>query len=142
MSAVNPSPRITIVGPREPADLDVSTGERVPRLLAVGGILAALGMAACCVAPFVLFTIGVSGAWIGNLTSLRPYQPIFIGLGAVSVGYGFYLVYRQPKVLCEDGSYCASPRSGRIAKIGLWLATALIIAAFSFPYAVRYFLDT
>jgi mercuric ion transport protein len=142
MSAVGRSPGAAIGGSTKTGASAESWGERAPRLLAVGGILAALGTAACCVAPFVLFTVGVSGAWIGNLTSLRPYQPIFIGVGAASIGYGFYLVYRQPKVRCEDDSYCASPRSGRIAKIGLWLATALVIAAFSFPYAIRYFLDT
>jgi mercuric ion transport protein len=120
----------------------MSTGHRAPKLLATGGILAALGVAACCVVPFALFMLGVSGAWIGNLTSLRPYQPIFIALGASSIGYGFYLVYRKPKVVCEDGSYCASPRSDRVAKIGLWLASAFVIAALGFPYAVRYFLDT
>lgn len=118
------------------------TGERAPKLFAASGILAALGMAACCVAPFALFMLGVSGAWIGNLTSLRPYQPIFIALGAASIGYGFYLVYRQTQVVCEDGSYCTNPRSDRVAKIGLWLATALVIVALGFPYAVRYFLDT
>ena len=46
-------------------------------LLSVGGILAALGAASCCVIPFALFLAGVSGAWIGNLTALEPYQPIF-----------------------------------------------------------------
>jgi mercuric ion transport protein len=142
MSAVDRSPRATILGLSKPSDLVMSTGERTPKLLAVGGILAALGMAACCVAPFALFSLGVSGAWIGNLTSLRPYQPIFIGLGVASIGYGFYLVYRQPKVVCEDVSWCASPRSGRVAKVGLWLATALVIGALGVPYAVRYFLDT
>jgi mercuric ion transport protein len=63
-------------------------------------------------------------------------------LGVASIGYGFYLVYRQPKVVCEDGSWCASPRSGRVAKVGLWLAMAFVIGALGFPYAVRYFLDT
>jgi mercuric ion transport protein len=44
--------------------------------LAAGGILAALGASSCCVLPFALFTLGVSGAWISNLTALAPYQPI------------------------------------------------------------------
>ncbi len=116
--------------------------ERAPKLLATGGILAALGMAACCVVPFALFMLGVSGAWIGNLTAMRPYQPIFIALGAASIGYGFYLVYRRPKAVCEDGSYCASPRSTRMTKVALWVATVMVVIALGFPYAVRYFLDT
>lgn len=142
MSVLEESPRVASGTPNRKIVSSGWAGERAPKLLAAGGILAALGMAACCVAPLALFTLGVSGAWIGNLTSLRPYQPIFITLAAASIGYGFYLVRRQRKIVCEDGSYCASPKSGRVARIGLWLATALAIAAFSFPYAVRYFLDT
>jgi mercuric ion transport protein len=142
MNAVDRSPQAVLEGRSEAIERPRSTGEHVPRLLAAGGLLAGLGMAACCVVPFVLFVLGVSGAWIGDLTALKPYQPIFMALAIASIGYGFYLVYRRPKVVCDDGSYCASPRSGRIAKIGLWLATVLAIAAFSFPYAVIYFIDT
>jgi mercuric ion transport protein len=79
------------------------------RVIAVGGILAALGAASCCVVPFALFTLGVSGAWIGNLTPLEPYQPVFAAIAAACLGYGFYLVYRKPKTACVEGSYCASP---------------------------------
>jgi mercuric ion transport protein len=41
-------------------------------LLAVGGILAALAASSCCIAPLVLFALGVSGAWIANLSQLAP----------------------------------------------------------------------
>lgn len=112
-------------------------------LLPFGGILAALAAASCCVVPFVLFVAGVSGAWIGNLTALKPYQPIFVGVALACLGGGFYAVYRKPAVVdCVEGSYCARPASDRIAKIGLWLATALVLVALGFPYAVRFFLDT
>ena len=113
---------------------------RGPRLLAAGGILAALGAASCCVAPFALFTLGVSGAWIGNLTALEPYQPVFAAIAAACLGYGFYLVYRKPKVACAEGSYCARPSSNRLAKIGLWTATVLVIVAVGFPRLATLFL--
>lgn len=106
----------------------------------VAGILTALGAASCCVVPFALFTLGVSGAWISNLTMLEPYQPCFIALTVGCLGYGFYHVYRKPKVACADGSYCANPKSGRIAKIGLWTATALVIVAIAFPKLAVLFL--
>ena len=142
MSAVHKPHELVADRRGKSAEEATSRGERAPKILAAGGVLAALGMAACCVVPFALFTLGVSGAWIGNLTALKPYQPIFVALGAASIGYGFYLVYRAPKTVCEDGSYCASPRSSRFAKIGLWIATVLTLGALSFPYAVRYLLDT
>ena len=108
-------------------------------LSSVGGILAALGAASCCVIPFALFLVGVSGAWIGNLTALEPYQPIFAAVSLGFIGYGTWRIYRKPKVDCADG-YCATPRSDRIAKIGLWTAAILVVVAVGFPYAVRYFL--
>src|SRR6266436_1081293 len=86
-------------------------------LVSVGGILAALGAASCCVIPFALFAVGVSGAWIGNLTALAPYQPFFAAIAFGFLGYGFYLVYRKPRVACADDAYYARPSSGRTAKI-------------------------
>jgi mercuric ion transport protein len=109
------------------------------RLMAAGGILAALGAMSCCVIPFALFLIGVSGAWIGNLTALEPYQPIFAAASFVFIGYGAWRVYRKPKLACADG-YCAAPQSDRIAKIGLWTAGALVVLAVTFPYAAARFL--
>ncbi|HUZ73781.1 MAG TPA: mercuric transporter MerT family protein [Stellaceae bacterium] len=111
------------------------------RLLSLGGILAALGTAACCVVPFALFTLGISGAWIGNLTALEPYQPIFAATAFGCLGYGFYLVYRKPKVSCAEDSYCAKPSSARIAKIGLWTATVLVIVGLGFPKLAPLFLN-
>jgi mercuric ion transport protein len=116
--------------------------EKLKSALAAGGIIAALGAASCCVVPFALFTLGVSGAWIGNLTALEPYQPIFAVLAAGMIGFGFYLVYRKPKAdaACADGSYCARPSSARVAKIGLWVAVLLVIVAIGFPRIAHFFL--
>jgi mercuric ion transport protein len=111
-------------------------------LYAVGGILAALAAAACCVVPFVLFVAGVSGAWIGNLTALKPYQPMFVGVALACLGGGFYAVYRKPTLVhCAEDSYCARPVSDRIARVGLWVATVLVLVALGFPYAARFLLD-
>ncbi|EFB9870222.1 TPA: mercuric transporter MerT family protein, partial [Salmonella enterica subsp. enterica serovar Minnesota] len=44
----------------------------------IGGVIAAVGAGLCCAGPFVLLLLGVSGSWIGNLTLLEPYRPIFI----------------------------------------------------------------
>ena len=46
--------------------------------LVAGGVAAILA-SACCVGPLVLLSVGISGAWIANLTALEPYRPIFIG---------------------------------------------------------------
>ena len=120
----------------KPADRDAERAQ----MFAVGSILAAVGAASCCVVPFALFFLGVSGAWIGNLTALEPYQPVFAGVALAAIGYGFYLVYRRPTIACEDGSYCARPRSVRLAKSGLWSATVLVVIAIAFPRVAPLFL--
>ena len=128
--------------PARMADSAEQAGQRRATLLSIGGILAAIGAASCCVIPFVLFLVGVSGAWIGNLTALEPYQPVFAAVALGFIGYGAYLVYLKPKTTCTDGSYCARPESGRIAKIGLWSAGGLVVIAVGFPYVLRAFLNS
>lgn len=131
LAALAPSARES-----DPAD----SSSRKAGLASVGGILAALAAASCCVVPFALFMLGVSGAWIGNLTALEWYQPIFAVIAFGFLGYGFYLVYRKPKVACAEDSYCAKPSSGRMAKIGLWTATVLVAIALGFPKLAPLFL--
>ena len=69
--------------------------QRGQGLMTVGGLLGALGASSCCLLPLVLFGLGVSGAWIGNLTQLAPYQPFFIAATLACLGYGYWLVYRS-----------------------------------------------
>lgn len=111
--------------------------------LAVGGVLAAVGASSCCVIPFVLFTLGVSGAWMGNLTALAPYQPIFLVLALALLAAGFWRVYRRPRpdISCADGEWCARPSSSRFAKLGLWVAAGLVALALAFPYVTPLFLN-
>ena len=100
-------------------------------LAAAGSILGALAASSCCIVPLALFTPGISGAWIGNLTALAPYQPIFFTATAGFLGVGYYLVNRQPRAACADRT-CAQPLPGRIVKGVLWVATGLVLAAVAF----------
>ena len=102
-------------------------------LLSVGGILAAIGASSCCVIPLALFTLGVSGAWIADLTALEPYQPVFVALALACVGGGFVLARRKPQAACAEGSSCARPASGRIVRFGLWTAVVLVTVAVVLP---------
>ena len=115
---------------------DRSAAQPATRLLSLAGIVAGLGAASCCVIPFLLFTAGVSGAWIGNLTALEPYQPIFAAASLVFIGWGAWRLRRKAKIGCAEG-YCATVRSDRIARIGLWTAAVLIVIALVFPYVIR-----
>lgn len=111
------------------------------KLVALGGVLGAVGASTCCIVPLVLFSLGVSGAWIGRLTSLSAYQPIFIAITFGFLGYGYWLVYRKPKAACADGAACAQPLPNRLVKSALWLATVLVLLAITWPFIVPVFLD-
>ena len=104
---------------------------------AFGGILGALASTSCCIAPLVLFMLGISGAWIGDLTALEPYQPIFFAATAAFLGTGYYLAYRRPKTACAEGS-CALGLPCRITRISLWTASALVLLAVLFKYLGGY----
>lgn len=118
-------------------------GRRSKTLLSAAGLLAALATSSCCLLPFVLFTLGISGAWIGNLTALAPYQPVFLALAVALLGTGFYRVYRRPKAaICVPGTACADPRADRVTKTVLWSATMLVVAGVAFPWLVRLLIET
>ncbi len=96
------------------------------------GGLAAVAGSVCCVGPVTLFLLGVSGAWVGSLTALQPYQPIFIALTALFLGLAFRRLYLV-KPVCADGS-CAAPTSLRTQRIILWIVTALAFGLLAFPW--------
>lgn len=102
-----------------------------------GGLLGALAAASCCVLPFTLFAMGVSGAWIGTLTALAPLQPIFVAAGFGFIGFGAYRLRRARLAACPPGASCAAPRSQRVARLGLMTASLLVVAAVMFPYIIR-----
>ena len=115
-------------------------GDALKAALSIGGILAAIGASSCCVLPFALFTVGVSGAWISDLTALEPYQPIFVALALACLAGGVIVMRRKSRLACAEGSYCAEPRSDRIARIGLWTAAILVAVALTLPRAAALFI--
>ncbi|MBW4976614.1 mercuric transport protein, partial [Roseovarius mucosus] len=62
-------------------------------VLAAGGIAAILA-SACCLGPLLLVALGFSGAWIGNLTVLEPYRPIFIGAALIALFFAWRRIFR------------------------------------------------
>lgn len=116
-------------------------GMRTLRLTALGGILGAIAASSCCIAPVVLFSLGISGAWIGNLTALAPYQPYFIAATLICLGYGYWLVYRRQSTACAEGAACARPLPNHIVNASLILATILVAGAIGLDLAGPYLLN-
>ena len=97
-------------------------------LLAAGGILGAIGGSSCCLLPLAFALTGISGAWIGSLIKLAPYQPIFLAVASLSIGSGLWRVYRTPRQPC-DGPQCGTTASRRVTKAILWLSAILVVVA-------------
>ena len=123
-------------------DARTTNVQRQQRLMAAGGLVGALAASSCCILPLVLFSLGVSGAWIGNFTRLAPYQPYFIAATIGCLGYGYWLVYRSRKLACADGDACARPLPTRLVKTGLILASLLVAAALGFDFLAPLFLNS
>lgn len=117
-------------------DAPESVDDGKMRMFATGGVIGAILASSCCIVPLALFSLGVGGAWIGNLTALAPYQPIFVVITLGFLGYGYFLVYRKPGDECSDGAACNRPLPNRMVKMALWFATALVALALAWPYII------
>ena len=111
---------------------ETKTGE--PRRIATQAI-AATGFAAgllassCCLVPLLLVSAGIGGAWMSRLTALAPYQPLFLGLAGVALGWGFWRSYYRPD--CVEGSACERPGVLRTTRVLLWLGAAIFLIVIS-----------
>jgi len=104
------------------------------------GVLAAIVGSLCCVAPLVLITLGISGAWISQLTALEPYRPIFIGVMVVCLGLAFRQLYIVP-ARCPPGDACANPRLQRRQRQVFWFVVVGLAALIAFPWYARLLLS-
>ena len=105
--------------------------------LLVGGVAAILA-STCCLGPLVLVALGLSGAWIGNLTRLEPYRPFFIAGALVALFFAGRRIFR-PAQACQPGEVCAVPRTRRVYKIIFWVVSALVLVALVYPYVAKFF---
>ena len=105
----------------------------------LGAAVAAIGASVCCVVPLVLVLLGVSGAWIANLTALEAGRPWFSAVALACLAWAFWAFY-GPASRCRDDGICADPARLRRRRSGLWIATLLILLLLLFPYYIGWFL--
>ena len=99
----------------------------------IGGVLAAVGASLCCVGPFVLLTLGISGAWIGNLTLLEPYRPVFIVIVMLLFGWAGWQIYR-PVAACEPGTACPVPQTRKRRRVIFWITAIIALVLVTSSY--------
>lgn len=104
----------------------------------LAGVLAAVGASVCCVGPLVLVALGISGAWIGTLTALEPYRPLFIVLTLLFLGLAFRKLYLAPQV-CAPGAPCIEPRVIRRQRLIFWIVTVLLMGLLAVPWLAPLF---
>lgn len=102
------------------------------------GGLAAILASTCCLGPLILVTVGVSGAWISNLTLLEPYRPFFIGAALLALFFAGRRIFR-PAQACKPGEVCAVPTVKNAYRLLFWIVSALVLVALSFPYVAPLF---
>ncbi len=104
----------------------------------IAGVLAAIGASVCCVGPLVLLALGIGGGWIGSLTAMEPFRPVFIILTLVFLGLAFRKLYLAPQV-CSPGTPCANPETRRRQRAIFWIVTALLVGLLAAPWLAPLF---
>ena len=102
----------------------------------VAAALAAVGASACCAGPLILLSLGIGGAWIGNLTSLEPYRPIFVALVAVFMVMAWRRLYREPT--CAPGDVCAIPEVAARQRTIFWVVLAMVCLMAASPWLLPF----
>ncbi|MDT3670612.1 MAG: mercuric ion transporter MerT [Aromatoleum sp.] len=106
--------------------------------LITGGVAAVLA-SACCLGPLVLLALGFSGAWIGSLTVLEPYRPLFVATAAASLLLAWRRIWRQSAATCTPGVVCGAPPVNRAHKLLFVIVAVLVLIALVFPTIAPWF---
>lgn len=117
-------------------DLNRTGGK--PNWTLAGAVTAAVGVSVCCVGPLLLLALGVGSAWVGTLTAMETYRPIWTAATLVFLGLAFVRTYRMPKEEnCLSGTACP-PNAGRRNKVLLWIVTALVLGLLALPFLIQH----
>jgi mercuric ion transport protein len=104
----------------------------------IAGVLAAIGASVCCVGPLVLLALGIGGSWVGSLTAMEPYRPIFIGLTLLFLWLAFRKLYLMPQV-CTPGTPCADPRTIQRQRFMFLVVVVFLLGLLAVPWLAPLF---
>lgn len=104
----------------------------------IGAVVSAVGASVCCLGPLLLLALGAGGAWVGNLTAMEKYRPIWTAATLIFLGLAFLKVYRKPKekpCCAEDAS---RPEAGSRNRILFWVVAVFALGLLFLPYIIPY----
>jgi mercuric ion transport protein len=99
----------------------------------IASIFAGIGASLCCVAPLVLLSLGIGGAWVATLTAFEPMRPVFMGLALLFIGLTFRKLYLTTQT-CEPGKLCVDDEVIRKQRIIFWAVTIPLLGLLTFPW--------
>ncbi len=123
---MSPSP------PRDPTPDRLN--EPAAAMLALGGLVAAFGVAACCALPLGLAALGLGTAWLGGIAlAAAPYQGLLMGLSAATLMGAAALVVRSyRRSACRSDGACARPVVRSLTIVSLVAGSLLLGAGYAF----------
>ena len=110
--------------------------------------LAALLASSCCVLPLVFVLVGISGAWIGQLTQLEPYSLWLDALALGALGLAAWRIYRplpggaakaDASASADCGPACARTRPA--LRAAFWLVALLVMLPIVVPLLAPLFYE-
>ena len=106
----------------------------------IAGVIAGLTASACCAGPLILLMLGISGSWIGNLSVLEPFRPIFIilAIGLLFLAYRKIFLKQQN---CSIDTACATSNGQKTQKTLFWATTLIILLSIAFPWYGTWLFD-
>jgi mercuric ion transport protein len=99
----------------------------------MASVFAGIGASVCCVAPLVLLSLGIGGAWVATLTAFEPVRPVFIALALLFIGLTFRKLYLTTQA-CEPGKPCADDDVIRKQRFIFWAVTLPLLGLLAFPW--------
>lgn len=102
------------------------------RMALGGAVAAAVAASACCVGPLLFVVLGL-GAF-GAAAALEAARPYFLSAAVLLLAFGFYRAYLRRAEACTPDGQCATSKAGRLSRMGLWVATAAVLAFAFSPY--------
>ena len=96
----------------------------------IASAVAGIGASICCVGPLILLGLGISGAWIANLSALEAVRPFFLLLTVFFIGLAFHKLYLIPQS-CEPGKACARNQALGRQRVLFWIVTIPLLAEYA-----------
>jgi mercuric ion transport protein len=101
----------------------------------LAGMITAVGASLCCLAPLILLALGIGSAYLGFLTVLVPYRPLFIGATLLILTLAFHRIYFTPKVR-RPGLSRPQPNGIKRQPVAFWIVSALALCLIALPWLI------